>query len=130
MRITIILLFILIIQQYGFSQTAAKQLQAKRTTASIKIDGNLEDAAWKEVTPATNFIEQRPSAGKLEENANRTEVYLLYDNTSVYVGGYCHERTKDSISKELIGRDKVGVNDFAGIILDTYNDKINALGFL
>ncbi|MGI8580640.1 MAG: DUF5916 domain-containing protein [Chitinophagaceae bacterium] len=129
MRITIILLFILIIQQYGFSQTAAKQLQAKRTTASIKIDGNLDDAAWKDVTPATNFIEQRPSAGKLEENANRTEVYLLYDNTSVYVGGYCHERTKDSISKELIGRDKVGVNDFAGIILDTYNDKINAVGF-
>ncbi|MEJ7671490.1 MAG: hypothetical protein WKF59_01915 [Chitinophagaceae bacterium] len=39
-------------------------------------------------------------------------------------------RTKDSISKELVGRDKAGVNDFVGIILDTYNDKINAFRFL
>ncbi len=129
MRSVAILLIALLFQQNVYSQTPAKQLQAKRTTASIKIDGNLEDAAWKDVTPAINFIEQRPNPGKIEENMNRTEIYLLYDNTSVYVGGYCHERTKDSISKELIGRDKVGVNDFAGITLDTYNDKINAVGF-
>jgi hypothetical protein len=53
----------------------------------------------------------------------------LYDNSSVYVGGYCYERTKDSVSKELIGRDKVGINDFLGVIFDTYNDKINGFGF-
>ncbi len=99
MRSVAILLIALLFQQNVYSQTPAKQLQAKRTTASIKIDGNLDDAAWKEVTPATNFIEQRPNPGKIEENMNRTEIYLLYDNTSVYVGGYCHERTKDSISK-------------------------------
>ncbi len=32
-------------------------------------------------------------------------------------------------SRELIGRDKVGINDFVGVIIDTYNDKINAVGF-
>ncbi|HEV8080819.1 MAG TPA: DUF5916 domain-containing protein [Chitinophagaceae bacterium] len=128
MRNIILQLIVLSFFQVSYSQSP-KQLQAKRTIAAIKIDGNIVEAAWKEVLPATNFIEQRPDAGKMEENISRTEVYLLYDNTSIYVGGYCHEQTKDNISKELIGRDRAGVNDFAGIIIDTYNDKINALGF-
>jgi hypothetical protein len=112
----------------SFAQIS-KQLAAQRTNANFKIDGSLDEAAWKTVTPATDFIEWRPNAGKHEEAANRTEVYILYDNTSIYVGGYCHERTKDSISKELVGRDMVGVNDFVGVIFDTYHDKINAFGF-
>ncbi len=53
----------------------------------------------------------------------------MYDNTSIYVGGYCHEKTSDSISRELVGRDRIGNSDFLGIIFDTYNDKINASGF-
>lgn len=129
MRFVFSTLLIIIFQQYLFSQAQPRQLPAKRTTSAIKIDGILDDAAWKETVPVTNFIEQRPTPGRVESNINRTEVYLLYDNTSVYVGGYCHEKTKDSISRELIGRDKVGVNDFVGITLDTYNDKINAVGF-
>ena len=129
MRTATLFTIVLFFQQHVYSQSLPKQLQAKRTSSVIKIDGNLEDAAWKEVTPATNFIEQRPNPGKMEDYANRTEVYLLYDNTSIYVGGYCYERTRDSVSKELVGRDKLEANDFAGIILDTYNDKINGVGF-
>jgi hypothetical protein len=109
------------------AQTTPRQLPAKRTTASFKIDGDMNEPEWKEATAATDFVEWRPNAGKAEDN--KTIVYILYDNTAVYVGGYCHERTKDSISRELIGRDKVGINDFVGVIFDTYNDKINAVGF-
>ena len=112
----------------GFSQSA-KQLPAKRTTANLKIDGIIDEAAWQEALPATNFIEWRPNAGRPQDSAVKTIVYLLYDNTSVYIGGYCYERTKDSVSRELIGRDKVGINDFVGVIFDTYNDKINGFGF-
>jgi hypothetical protein len=111
------------------AQTPGKQLVAQRTTAAIKIDGNLDEAAWKDAIPATGFAEWRPNFGQPEDSATRTIVYLLYDNTSVYVGGYCHERRRDSISKELVGRDVVGVNDFVGVILDTYHDRINAVGF-
>lgn len=110
-------------------QPARKELAAKKTAAAIKIDGLIDEAAWMEVAPATNFVEWRPNAGVLENAGNKTVVYLLYDNTSIYIGGYCYERTKDSVSRELIGRDKVGVNDFVGVIFDTYNDKINGFGF-
>lgn len=126
-----IFLFALVnfISFYSFGQAKSKQLVAKRTTATIKIDGNPDEAAWKDAGIATDFVEWRPDAGKPENPATKTVVYLLYDNTSVYIGGYCHERSKDSISKELVGRDVVGVNDFVGVIFDTYNDKINGSGF-
>lgn len=89
----------------------------------------MEEAAWKEAIPATQFAEWRPNFGAPQDNDTRTEIYLLYDNTSIYVGGYCHERSKDSISKELVGRDRIGVNDYVGVIFDTYHDKINGFGF-
>lgn len=112
-----------------FSQTVPKQLPATRTNATIKIDGDLSEPAWKTATVATNFIEFRPTPGRKEDFENRTEVYMLYDDNAIYVGGYCHERTKDSVSRELVGRDRIGSSDFAGIILDTYNDKINGSEF-
>ncbi|MBD0369113.1 MAG: carbohydrate binding family 9 domain-containing protein, partial [Flavisolibacter sp.] len=111
------------------AQPTPKQLPAKRVNSPIKIDGVIDEPAWKEAIPATHFVEFRPNPGVPEDSTNRTVVYLLYDNTSVYVGGYCYERTKDSISRELIGRDKIGVSDFVGVVLDTYYDKINGVGF-
>ena len=111
-------------------QSVPKQLPAKRTTASIKIDGKIDEAAWKETTPAKDFIEWRPNFGAVEGADTRTEVYLLYDNSAIYVAGYCHEKNTDSVSKELVGRDRIGVNDYVGVIFDTYLDKINGFGFL
>jgi hypothetical protein len=128
-RTYLLLQFLLSTYYFSFSQKPPKKLSAVRTTATIKVDGKLEEAAWKTATIATEFIEFRPTPGKPEANETRTEIFLLYDNNAVYVAGYCHERTTDSISTELIGRDQVGANDFVGIILDTYLDKINAVGF-
>ena len=110
-------------------QDTSRQLAAVRTSLPIKIDGDLNDDAWKFASIATGFIEMRPSFGKLEDEKNRTEVYLLYDDNAIYLGGLCRETSRDSIATELLGRDRIGVNDFIGIILDTYQDKINGLGF-
>lgn len=125
--------FFLLAVSFGpslFSQAPApKQLPAKRTTAAIRIDGKLEEEVWKEGPLANNFVEWRPNFGAVEERETRTEIRLLYDNTAVYVAGYCHERTADSVSKELVGRDRIGVNDYVGVIFDTYLDKINGVGF-
>ena len=81
------------------AQIIPKRIQAKRTTASIKIDGSLDDGAWQDAAIATDFVEWRPDFGKPEGAASKTIIYLLYDNTSVYVCGYVHEKTKDSISR-------------------------------
>lgn len=117
------------VTNYAYAAPPQKKLAAQRVTSAIKTDGNLDEDAWKTAPLATDFIESRPAFGALEKADSKTEIFILYDNTSIYIGGYCHEKTADSVSRELAGRDKIGSNDFLGVIFDTYNDKINASGF-
>ncbi|MEO5947697.1 MAG: DUF5916 domain-containing protein [Chitinophagaceae bacterium] len=106
-----------------------KQIAAKRTTEKIIIDGLLDEAFWKDAAPALGFTELRPTPFRKEENANRTEAFLLYTDEGIYLGGYCHEKSKDSISTELRGRDGFGNNDWIGFVFDTYDDKINGFEY-
>jgi hypothetical protein len=105
-----------------------KKLPSVRTSEKIVIDGDLKDLAWQKAIVATDFVEWRPAYGVIEHASNRTEIRILYDNMAIYVSGFCH-MPNDSISSELIGRDKVGSNDYVGVLFDTYNDKINGFGY-
>jgi Domain of unknown function (DUF5916) len=125
----IIFAFFLSFSTFAQSKKIGKELVATRTNAVIKIDGLIDELAWKTSPLINNFVEWRPSFGNSENFDNRTEIYMLYDDDAFYIAGYCHEKNIDSISKEFVGRDVVGVNDFVGIIFDTYNDKINGFGY-
>lgn len=112
------------------AQTAPPlELPAIRTTQPIKIDGLLNDSAWKTAPAMKNLIEFRPNVGTREPFETRTETYLLYNDEGIYFGGFCYERTRDSIATELAGRDGFGTNDYIGIIFDTYYDKINGFEY-
>ncbi|UAY50646.1 DUF5916 domain-containing protein [Ferruginibacter albus] len=116
----------------SFSQDALpikRQQSAVRTDQKIIIDGDINDSAWKKATYFSDFIEWQPSFGNKEDVNNKTEFYLLYDDEAIYIAGFLHETNNDSISKELVGRDVLGVNDYAGILFDTYNDGINGFGY-
>jgi hypothetical protein len=115
---------------YASAQTTApRQLPAIRINLPIKIDGLLNDSAWKTAPKMTDLVEFRPKVGARENAENRTETWLLYSDEGIYFGGYCHERTRDSIATELSGRDGFGTNDYIGIIFDTYYDKINGFEY-
>lgn len=105
------------------------ELPAKKTTLSIKIDGIVDDEAWKTAPVMTNLIEFRPNPGGVENPETKTIAWLLYDDQGIYFGGYCFERTKDSIATELVGRDGFGTNDYVGLIFDTYYDKLNGFEY-
>lgn len=106
-----------------------REVPAKRTTQPVKIDGLLTDSAWKDAAAMTDYVEFRPKIGAKEAFENRTITYLMYNDEGIYFGGYCYERTKDSIATELAGRDGFGTNDYVGIIFDTYYDKINGFEY-
>ena len=109
--------------------TPQKQLNIKRINTTIKIDGVLDEPAWKDAPEANRFVALRPTPFKAENSDNATQIYFLYSNEGIYIGGYLHEKNKDSIAAELAGRDGFGNNDFIGVIFDTYNDKLNGFEY-
>ena len=110
-------------------QIEKKKITAKRITALIKIDGEINEPDWKTAAVADKFIALRPTPFQQESTENATEVYFLYNDDGIYVGGYLHEKIRDSISHELVGRDGFGNNDFIGVVFDTYYDKINGFEY-
>ena len=71
----------MVIFLHGFSQT--RDMPAVKTDHSPKIDGLLDDAVWQTAPVATNFIQNFPKAGELA--TVKTEVRILYDNSSIYL---------------------------------------------
>jgi hypothetical protein len=132
MKFVQLLIIALCVCTYTQAQTMTPRpsIDAKKVAKGIKIDGKLDEEAWKEAALINNLVELRPTAFKPEENSSKTIAYLMYSNDGIYFGGKCYEQTKDSISRELIGRDGFNSNnDFIGIIFDTYNDKINGFEY-
>jgi len=111
------------------NKPAPRQLQAKRTTQPVKIDGKLDEAAWKDASELNDFTEFRPKVGRKEDFETRTVAYLMYTDEGIYFGGHAYERTRDSIAMELSGRDGFGTNDYVGIIFDTYKDNLNGFEY-
>ena len=94
----------------------------------IKLDGVLDEAAWRDTLPAIDFIQNRPKPGPHEKHP--TEVRVLYDNAAIYVGAVMHDVAADSIPRELTARDNTGNSDFIGIFLDAYHDQLNGYAFI
>ncbi|HQW84851.1 MAG TPA: DUF5916 domain-containing protein, partial [Ferruginibacter sp.] len=121
--------FCILLATTAYSQSVKKTIAVKRIQSAIKIDGVLDEADWKKALVADKFIALRPVPFIQESADNATEVYFLYNDEGVYIGGYLHEKNKDSIAAELVGRDGFGNNDFLGVIFDTYQDKLNGFEY-
>jgi hypothetical protein len=109
--------------------TAARRIQAVRITEAIKIDGLLDEPAWSQAQPATDFLQQQPTEGV--PASERTEVRVLFDDKNIYFG----IRAFDSDAKHINARELVRDADFSNddtiaIVLDTYHDRRNAFRFI
>lgn len=131
MKKTLIFCYVFALVQTSLlmGQVISKKLPAQRTTLPVLIDGKLNEPAWKEAAKADDYTEFRPVIGRKETQGNHTETFLMYNDEGIYFGGTCYERSLDSIAKELKGRDGFGMNDYIGIIFDTYNDKLNGFEY-
>ncbi len=109
-------------------QASRKSVQAVRIDEAIRIDGFLDEPAWKKAVPATDFIQNNPRPGK--PASQPTEVRLLYDDEALYVGATMYDVHNDSIARQLSQRDQTENADIFAIYLDTYNDRLNAFQFM
>ncbi len=105
-----------------------RSIPAVKTDQQIKIDGNLDEEAWKNIQPTGDFITASPVFGK--PSSRKTEVKITYDNTAVYVGAYMYDKP-ENIRRQLTARDMLDRQDVDIFVVgfDTYHDRQNAFVF-
>lgn len=98
-----------------------KTLQAELTKENILIDGKLDEPAWKNVPPATDFVMYQPDNGKPIPDNQKTEVKVLYNNDAIYIAATLHDDPA-KILKEISQRDNFGTSDMFGVFINGFND--------
>ena len=78
-------------------------LEAKRVTSSIKVDGHLDEAEWKQARVASDFFQLEPTEGA--PASHPTEVRVLYDDRNLYVGFTCFDPEPELLMAPDMKRD-------------------------
>jgi len=105
-----------------------RRIKVLRVTEPIKIDGQLDEPAWSQAEPASDFRQQEPTEGAPQ--SEKTEVRVLYDEKNLYVGIRAFDSEANHINARELVRDASFYNDDKiEVLLDTYNDRRNAFRF-
>jgi hypothetical protein len=116
--------FIQIHQAFAQSPKA----QAFSINESIRIDGRLDEPAWKSAMPIGDLIQVLPKEG--ETPSEKTEVRVLVDNEALYFGVICYDRSPDAIIATQLTRDAaLEVDDNISVVIDPFFDHRNGFIF-
>ncbi|WP_347174557.1 DUF5916 domain-containing protein [Polaribacter uvawellassae] len=107
-----------------------KSLNIKRSNHKApKIDGLLNDNAWKGLEIAKDFIMMEPNNGAKEDPNYKTEVKVLYDDEAIYVAAMMYHPNPSKMAMEFTNRDIKGNADHFSLVLNPSNDGLNATLF-
>ena len=105
----------------------AAPLILPRIQGKVVLDGVSTEPAWNGITPLP-MVGCTPNPGAKPSEA--TEILVAYDADYLYVAGRLYDREPDKIQATSKKRDDMKLsNDWMGIILDTFRDRENGLGF-
>lgn len=103
--------------------------RATRTTLPIRVDGVLDESAWKDAEPMGGFVQSMPDAGA--PATEPTVVRVLYDDENLYVGALLLDSDPGGIIARYLTQDYESHDDDTfGISLDTFLDRRNSFMFL
>jgi hypothetical protein len=132
MQLRSIILLFLFVAQFTQAQlkTDRKKVSATRTTTPPKIDGVLNDAAWKNAELIKDFIVFRPENGKKVSNEYRTEVKVIYNDDAIYISAMMHDPNPDKIPMQFATRDNFSQSDFFLVTINPNDDGQNPFEFI
>jgi hypothetical protein len=121
----------------SFARTAEvlRRVRAAKTTITPRIDGRLDDSCWRRAAPIAHFVQRAPAVGAAP--TQKSEAWLLYDTSALYVGLRLHDTQPDQILTGLGRRDSPPPSDSVSIYLDplrtgqrAYYFRVNVSGVL
>lgn len=120
--------FIFLLMFCVYSLPARQPLAIRQIQTPPVIDGNLDDAAWKEAKQFTGFKTFNPDYGT--PASEKTVVYMTYDSEHLYFAIRCSDSHANKIKASVSKRDSMFDDDWVAVCLDTFNDQQTAYGFL
>ena len=99
----------------------------RRIGGPVTLDGPSDEAAWASIEPLP-LVTHTPAFGN--PPSERTEILIAFDDVYLYLAGRLYD-DPSGIQGFSLKRDELSpVNDYFGLVLDTFNDKENALALL
>ena len=104
------------------------RMSAHRTSEEIKVDGVFDEPIWQSVEPIRQLYQITPDQG--DPATEQSEVRILYDDQKLYFGFIFYDEMDKIVANDM-RRDSPGLrsNDYGFLLLDTYNDRRNAVFF-
>ena len=123
-RTLTIILFLL----SGFLQVYGQDaIVIEPNSGTVQFDGIPDEPFWQK---AQSFQLIMHAPNYMAEPSEKSRIYLSYDDNYLWVGAYLEYADPANIVSTSKKRDEESENpDAFGILLDTYNDNENALGF-
>jgi len=106
---------------------AGEPIEAARREGPIELDGRLEEPAWHAAAPFDGFVQIFPDEGR--PPGERTEVQVLYDDQTLYVGITCHDSRPGEVARPLGRRDNAPFSDQVIVFVDSLHDRRTAYVF-
>jgi len=99
---------------------AARVYAVRPTPAPVKVDGVLDEAAWS--GPPTFTLDYETDPADNTPAPVRTAFWITYDTRYLYVAIRADDPEPGKIRARLSDRDKASQDDFAGVVLDPFDD--------
>ena len=110
---------------FAVTALAAPRVEPRRLEGALVLDGVLDEAAWQDATPITDFVQYEPGTGEPHAGASAR---LLYDDEALYVG-FELDTGERSLVGHVVPRDETLFHDWVGVLLDTFSDGQRAFAF-
>ncbi len=105
---------------------ASEQVVPYRTNEPIHVDGVLDEPAWQQAPVIKGFSRYSPDTGTPDP---LPKARIIYDDQAIYVAFEVRANGKAPLKKDLVSRDKTNMQDFVGVMLDTFGDGQRAYAF-
>jgi hypothetical protein len=102
-------------------------IEMQRLSGPVTLDGIVDEAAWAGIEPLPLVMYEPAFRGASDR---RIQILVGYDDEALYVAGrFLHDDPSDIRALSLT-RDRWSGDDGYAILLDTFNDKENAVRFV
>ncbi|MDP2984516.1 MAG: DUF5916 domain-containing protein [Candidatus Latescibacter sp.] len=107
---------------------ASAQITSAAVDTPVHLDGSLSEKAWERAQVIADFTQRELTEGAAP--TERTEVRIIHDSGTFYVGVKCFDSEPDRIiHKELKWDTNSSSDDKFAVVIDTYHDKRQAFAF-